>query len=48
MNENKRIKMDNIEMKLKLFKMKAHFNNTKGIVKDLEEQIDIRDLIIEK
>ena len=48
MNENKRIKMDNIEMKLKLFKMKTHFNNIKGIVKDLEEQIDIRDLIISK
>ena len=47
-NENKKIKMENIDMKLKLFKMKTHFNNTKEIIKDLEEQIDIRDLIISK
>ena len=47
-NDNKKIKLENIDMKLKLFKFKTQFSNYKSYIKDLEEQIELRDLIILK
>ena len=46
--ENKKINIENIDLKLKIFKMKIYFNNSKQYIKDLEEQIKLRDIIIEK
>ena len=47
-NENTKIKLENIDMKMKLFVTKTNYNNSKVYIKDLEEQIKIRDVIISK
>jgi hypothetical protein len=46
--ESKRINIENIDLKFKIFKMKIYFSNSKQYIKDLEEQIKLRDIIIEK
>ena len=47
-NENKKINLENIDLKLKIFKMKMYYDNSKKYIKDLEEQIKLRDIILEK
>ena len=46
--ENKRINSEYNDMKLKLFKSKIIINNSKLYIKNLEEQIELRDIIILK
>ena len=46
--ENKKINLENIDLKLKIFKMKFLYDKSKQYIKDLEEQIKLRDIIIER
>ena len=46
--ENRRINSEYNDMKLKLYKMKICVNNSKLYIKNLEEQIELRDIIISK
>ena len=48
MNDNRKINVENIDMKIKILKMKIYFNNTKLYIKDLEEQLQLREIIIMK
>ena len=47
-NNNIKLKTENIDMKLKLIKIKTLYNNLTEYINDLEEQIEIRDCIISK
>ena len=47
-HRSKKINSENIDMQLKLVKMKIFYYNAKQYIKDLEEQIELRDLIIQK
>ena len=46
--ENRRISLELNDMKLKLFKSKIIINNSKLYIRNLEEQIELRDVIILK
>ena len=47
-NENKKLKLENIDIKFKLLKHKNELNNYKSYIKELEEQIELRDFIISR
>jgi kinesin family protein 18/19 len=47
-NNNIKIKTENIDMKLKLIEIKTLYNNLKAYINDIEEQIELRDYIISK
>ena len=47
-NENTKIKIENIDSRLKFFILNEQYNNLKSYIKNLEEQIELRDFIISK
>ena len=47
-NENKKIKLEDIDIKFKLIKNKSELKNYISYIKELEEQIELRDFIISR